>query len=141
MLGVDFYVYDTLPKTWEQFRVCYKLLVEASESRGKIPAITEFGFEAIPQADWWTNVFLKNLHADPIISRMAYACAWRNANHKHHYVPYSAHTSLPDFQEFYRNPATLFESDLWNFYKKPKVKPDTAPSPLKQTLGSSSSLK
>lgn len=141
VLGIDFYAYDTLPQTWERFRSCHKILVETAEARGKIPALTEFGFETIPQHDWWTNVFLKNLLLDPSLSRMAYACAWRNANPKHCYVPYSAHQSLPDFQEFYRNPATLFEADLWDFYKKPKPKPVRNPKPLEQEKTSSSTLK
>ncbi|MFM8488196.1 MAG: hypothetical protein ACKOCH_17830, partial [Bacteroidota bacterium] len=86
--------------------------------------LTEFGFEGIPQADWWTRVLLQHLHATGQ-GTVAYACAWRNANTKHHYVPYAGHISTPDFQEFYRHNTTLFEGDLWNFYKKP---PDTKPA-------------
>lgn len=122
MLGIDFYAYDTLSGTWDKFRKCQKILVETAEAHHKVPALTEFGFESIPQPDWWTNVFLKNLLADPVISRTAYVCAWRNANTKHHYVPYPAHQSLPDFQAFYRSSSTMFESDLWNFYKIPKAR-------------------
>lgn len=122
MLGIDFYAYDTLPHTWERFRLAQKILVETAEAQGKIPALTEFGFEGIPQADWWTNVLLQNLLSDPVISRTAYACAWRNANRKHHYAPYPGHLSVADFQEFYRHESTLFETDLWNFYKMPKAK-------------------
>jgi len=132
MLGIDFYAHDTLPHTWERFRLTQKILVETAEARGKIPALTEFGFEGIPQADWWTSVLLKNLLSDPAISRTAYACAWRNANRKHHYVPYPGHLSVADFQEFYRHQNTFFETDLWDFYKIPKTK---AAETLRATTG------
>lgn len=135
MLGVDFYAYDTLPHTWERFRKAQKILVETAEARGKIPALTEFGFEGIPQEDWWTSVLLKNLFSDPVISRTAYACAWRNANRKHHYVPYPGHLSVADFQEFYRHESTFFETDLWDFYKMPKAK---ASSSLRAVVGTGS---
>lgn len=134
MLGIDFYAYNNNPETWAEFRKVQTILVETAEKRGKVPALTEFGFEAIPQADWWTNVFLKNLLADPISGRIAYACAWRNANTKHHYVPYPGSTSAADFQEFYRHENTLFEKDLWNFYKwTSDLRPKTADKRL-QTL-------
>lgn len=120
MLGVDFYAYDTLPRTWERFRKAQRILVAAAEKRGKVPALTEFGFEGIPQANWWTDVFHHNIMSDPETSRIAYVCAWRNANRKHHYVPYPGGVSALNFQEYYRLDATLFERDLWNFYKKPK---------------------
>ncbi len=135
MLGIDFYAYDTLPHTWERFRKTQKILVETAEARGKIPALTEFGFEGIPQEDWWTNVLLHNLLSDPVISRTAYVCAWRNDNRKHHYVPYPGHPSGADFQEFYRHQNTLFETDLWDFYKMPKAK---ASRPTRAVMGVSS---
>ncbi len=126
MLGIDFYAYNNNPETWAEFRKVQTILVQTAEKRGKVPALTEFGFEAIPQADWWTNVFLKNLLDDPVTGRIAYACAWRNANTKHHYVPYPGSISSADFQEFYRHENTLFEKDLWNFYKwTSEIRPQT----------------
>lgn len=142
MLGMDFYAHDTLPSTWERFRKCQKIVVETAEARGKIPVLTEFGFEAIPQADWWTHIFLRNLLSDPVISRTAYACAWRNANRKHHYVPFPAHLSASDFQEFYRHPTTMFEGDLWDFYKLPGKNPGISSSaPVNREKISSSRIK
>lgn len=120
MLGIDFYANDNSAQTWDEFRQVQSVLVKTAEARGKVPALTEFGFEGIPTPDWWTNVFLKNLLAEPILGRIAYACAWRNANKKHHYVPYPGGVSAVDFQTFFQHPNTLFESDLWNFYKLPK---------------------
>ncbi|MEY3241436.1 MAG: hypothetical protein RIR11_2875 [Bacteroidota bacterium] len=120
MLGIDFYANDSSDQTWDEFRRVQSVLVKTAEARGKVPALTEFGFEGIPTPDWWTNVFLKNLLAEPILGRIAYACAWRNFNQKHHYVPYPGGVSATNFQAFFQHPNTLFESDLWNFYKMPK---------------------
>jgi mannan endo-1,4-beta-mannosidase len=118
ILGIDFYAYDNQPETWKKYVKCQDILINSAQKRSKIPALTEFGYEGIPQPDWWTKVLLP--HLSTAGSRtVAYACAWRNANTKHHYVPYAGHASTPDFQEFYRHDTTLFEGDLWNFYKEP----------------------
>jgi mannan endo-1,4-beta-mannosidase len=121
ILGFDFYAYNNRPDTWEEYRRCQEILLQAARDHGKVPALTEFGYESIPENDWWTRVLLLNLHAPLNAGRVAYACAWRNANTKHHYVPFGGHASTPDFQEFYRHNSTLFEKDLWNFYKIPKA--------------------
>ncbi len=120
LIGFDFYAYDSKPQTWDKFRLCTKIMVETAEARNKVPALTEFGFEGIPDSLWWTNTFLKNISMDPVTQRTAYVCGWRNANAKHHYVPFPTHLSILDFQDFYQNPITYFQSDLWDFYKKPK---------------------
>ncbi|MEY4202730.1 MAG: hypothetical protein RL013_432 [Bacteroidota bacterium] len=134
VLGIDFYAYDNKQETWDHYVKCQEILIRAAQKRQKIPALTEFGFEGIPQADWWTRVLLPHLSASDN-NTVAYACAWRNANTKHHYVPYAGHISTPDFQEFYRHGATLFEGDLWNFYKKPTGTKSGSGSPNRSQSG------
>ncbi len=93
------------------------LLVEMAEERGKIPALTETGFEAIPEPRWWTDVLLAAINADSVTQRIGYVLVWRNANHTtdrqhHYYAPYPGHPSAANFIEFRNHPVILFEADL-----------------------------
>lgn len=76
----------------------------------KVVAVTEAGYEGIPDARWWTGTLLPALEKYPV----AYVLVWRNAREKvtHFYAPYPGHASAEDFTEFYRHPKTLFAGDV-----------------------------
>ncbi|MCA1802977.1 MAG: glycoside hydrolase family 26 protein [Rhodothermaceae bacterium] len=98
-----------------------RTVVELAEERGKIPALTETGLEAIPDTTWWTDVLLAGITTDEITRRIAYAQVWRNTarsveNRDHFYAPYAGHLSAPDFVEFARHPLILLERDLPDMY-------------------------
>lgn len=82
--------------------------------KSKIPALTEFGFPEVPDSTWWTNVLWKGIGHHKI----AYALAWRSAGYKpdsktyEYYVPYIGQVSAKDFVRFYKEPRTLFQSDV-----------------------------
>lgn len=99
-------------------------LVEQSEARGKIPALTEAGLEAIPDPTWWTNKMLAAIKGDPATKRISYLLVWRNAHHEtdrqdHFYAPYPGHKSSDDFITFRNDPIILFEDDLPVMYHIP----------------------
>jgi hypothetical protein len=81
--------------------------------KNKIAALTEFGYNKLPDSTWWTNVFYKALEHHHI----AYALAWRNAGYKEreknyeYYVPFKGEKSTADFIKFYDLNKTLFEKD------------------------------
>jgi len=140
ILSFDDYGNLMTPDGELQFQKCLKTVVEIAEARNKIPALAETGLEGIKRPDWYTSVLLKNIQADPVGKRIAYVVVWRNANRKHHYVPYPGHPGAADFQAFYQDDSTLFEQDLRRFYKKPKpIKPVVAPlgakMPMPQNTG------
>ena len=79
----------------------------------KVPALTEFGFNALPDSSWWTAVFWKALQSH----RISFALGWRNAGFKQngsaeYYVPYKGEKSAADFIRFYREEKTLFQKDV-----------------------------
>jgi len=83
--------------------------------RGKIPALTEFGYNAVPDSKWWTNVLWKALQHH----RISYALGWRNAGLKangqaEYYVPYKNEKSAADFVTFFKEQQTLFQKDIAN---------------------------
>lgn len=96
-----------------------RMVVELAEEKGKIAALTETGFEAIPRADWWTEVLLKYIAGDPVARRIAYLLVWRNDRLDHHYAPFSGHVSADNFVEFARDRAILFAGDYPKIYKLP----------------------
>ena len=81
--------------------------------------MTETGQEGVTNTEWFTQVILHPLKANPDI-KLDYFMVWRNANVKHHYAPYPGHASASDFIEFYNDPYTLFEKDIQNMYQSNK---------------------
>ncbi len=83
-----------------------------AKEHNKIPALTEFGYNEVPDSIWWTNVLWQGLKNHNI----SYALAWRNAGakangEKEYWVPFKGQQSADDFVTFYNLPKTLFASD------------------------------
>ncbi|NJM24271.1 MAG: beta-mannosidase [Bacteroidia bacterium] len=93
-----------------------KMVSTLAAEKDKVAALTETGLESITMNDWFTGVMLAAVKADPAI-RIAYMLVWRNANTRHHYAPYTGHTSERDFLLFYHDPLTLFENDITGAYR------------------------
>ncbi len=88
-------------------------LEEMAKQNYKVPALTEFGYNGLPDSTWWTNVFAKGLNTHKI----SYVLGWRNAGIKdekrfEYYVPYKGQGSAADFVKFYQLPQTLFQEDV-----------------------------
>ncbi len=86
------------------------IVTAAAAERGKLAALTEAGYEGIPDSLWWTGTLwpaVKN-------HKISYALVWRNAHNKpgHFYAPYPGHLSEKDFIDFYNLPETLFQKEL-----------------------------
>ena len=101
--------------TWWALTPISSILTEVGQSHNKPIAITETGFEAIPDSTWWTQTLY------PVISKypISYVLVWRNARERvnHYYAPYPGQVSADDFVKFYREPETLFVSDVKDLYK------------------------
>lgn len=111
IIGFDIYQRDTTEKGNIQFIKeadgMLTSLEKLATAHKKIPALTEFGFNSVPDSTWWTQVFWKALAPHKI----SYALGWRNAGVEF-YVPYKGHASAPDFVQFYKAPKTLFEKEV-----------------------------
>lgn len=109
VIGFDTYQFDrdvylqTLDRS-------LRVLSEVGAMRHKVTAVTETGYEGIPDARWWTGTLKPAIENYPI----AYVLVWRNAREKvtHHYAPYPGHASAPDFVTFYNDAKTLFANDV-----------------------------
>ena len=97
-----------------------KTIVNLSDEKGKVAVLSETGYEAIPDEDWWTTVLLPGLTFDETARQISYVLVWRNASTKHHYAPYEGHISAADFQEFKNDPFMLFIDEIpVDLYKLP----------------------
>ncbi|MBW6498976.1 MAG: glycoside hydrolase family 26 protein [Bacteroidales bacterium] len=111
---VGFDMYQQPGQTSEHFAARLKdtasLLVDFAVTLDKLPAITEMGYEQVPDPVWWTTVVWASFKDLPV----SYALFWRNAINRpdHYYAPYPGHLSQDDFIRFYELPETLFLSDI-----------------------------
>lgn len=108
LVGFDCYQYNG--EYAVQMEKALDILAEVAQINQKAMAVTETGYETIPDAQWWTETLLPVLNKYPI----SYVLVWRNAREKenHYYAPYPGHASADNFVEFYNNPRTLFAADV-----------------------------
>jgi mannan endo-1,4-beta-mannosidase len=79
VLGFDDYQSVRTPATRAVFARRLRDVVELAEARGKIPALTETGVEAVPDSTWWTGTLLAGIKSDSVARRIAWVLVWRNA--------------------------------------------------------------
>ncbi len=86
------------------------IITWVAEEHGKLAALTEAGYESIPDSTWWTNTLWPAIKDHKI----SYVLVWRNAHNipNHFYAPYPGQLSADDFVNFYKLPGTLFQADL-----------------------------
>ena len=109
IIGFDTYQFDKEAYLNTMSRVL-PILTEVGKTHNKVIAVTETGYEGIPDAQWWTETLKPAIENYPI----AYVLVWRNAREKvtHHYAPYPGHVSAEDFVKFYNDEKTLFANDV-----------------------------
>ena len=109
LIGVDGYQYehDSYVKSMESV---LSVMQQVSQAHRKPMAVTETGFETIPDSVWWTGTLLPVVGKYPV----SYVLFWRNARERenHYYAPYPGHASAADFVRFYESPKTLFLNDF-----------------------------
>ena len=114
VLGFDTYQFDRTAFL-EGLDRSLAIADSIGKAHHKVIAVTEVGYEGIPDAKWWTGTLLPALEKYPV----AYVLVWRNARERvtHFYAPYPGQASAEDFVEFYKSPKTLFAADVNSLYK------------------------
>lgn len=84
------------------------LIDSIAAAHHKIPALTEFGYNLVPDSTWWTKVFYPAVASHQIV----YALAWRNADMKQYFAPYPGSASANDFKNMSVTGKILFESGI-----------------------------
>lgn len=98
MIGVDCYQYGSSESYAEELKNALDIMVEIGAGHGKMLALTETGYEGIPQEDWWTETLYPAISGYPL----AYVLTWRNAwdRETHFYAPFPGQVSAGDFKVF-----------------------------------------
>ena len=109
VIGFDTYQFERDPFLQGLDRML-NIITEIGKAHDKVPALTEVGYEGVPDAQWWTGTLWPAVEKYPL----SYLLVWRNARERvtHFYAPYPGQTSADDFVTFYKHPRTLFASDV-----------------------------
>ena len=110
IIGLDHYCYGKGEEAEEYYmdvlRSDLGMLGAFASDHGKLLALCETGYEAIPDPPWWTSALLKGLEGIPV----CYVLTWRNAWDKpaHYYAPFPGSPDAEDFKVFCKDPRTVF---------------------------------
>jgi mannan endo-1,4-beta-mannosidase len=109
ILGTDIYCFN-IGNYRHHLDKMLRIITALGKTHDKIIALTETGYEAIPDSNWWTETLLPLVEKYPI----SYLVVWRNAFDRpnHFYAPYPGQTSANDFVKFHTKNNTLFLNDL-----------------------------
>ena len=121
IVGFDDYCMGNEEAYIERMTNSLRILTDVAEKRNKVAAITETGYEQLPNTHWFTQVLYPTIKDYPV----AWVLLWRNAINRpnHYYVPYPAHPAANDFRAFYRLPAICFGDKLSTFHVYQPQKP------------------
>lgn len=86
------------------------ILCAIARKKNKLAAFAETGYEAVPDAQWWTKTLVPAMQGYPV----SYVLVWRNAGYMesmkkmHYYAPYPGQVSAEDFKQMYHSGKFLF---------------------------------
>ncbi len=107
VMGFDDYCRD-VPKFRQGLEQKMALLETVSQAHHKLPALTEFGFDGLPDPTWWTGTMLPVLQKYPV----SYALTWRNGDPQHYFAPFPGQASAADFKQFTQNKKIVMAKQL-----------------------------
>ncbi|WNS46637.1 glycosyl hydrolase [Paenibacillus sp. MMS20-IR301] len=123
ILGFDDY-YDGNAEGWFSGAMQdAKLVSRLADAKGKVAAVTEFGYsnlrpEGTKDLEFFTKL-LDALKSDPGSATMAYMLTWANFGTDNFFVPYKNgknglgdHALLPDFVKYYEDPYSSFLGEI-----------------------------
>lgn len=90
------------------------IVTKYAAKAGKIPTISETGWEGIKQADYFTKVIAPLLEPYKISWILFWRNAWEPDKPGHFYLPYKGHESAEDFKKMVSQPRILMNQDINN---------------------------
>jgi mannan endo-1,4-beta-mannosidase len=118
IVGFDIYQRDNDPTGkifTNEMGMKSRIAEKVAKDRGILFAVTEAGYEALPDSTWFTTTLAPTLRNRNI----SYVLLWRNAFNKkgHFYAPYPGHASAPDFIKLVNDPAFFIGSEVKGIYR------------------------
>lgn len=96
VIGLDCYAVGDKQQYISDMRACLESLTGLCKSHKKILAVTETGYEGLPDPFWWTESLSPAISGFPV----SYILTWRNSDEKpnHYYAPFIGEPSSEDFK-------------------------------------------
>ena len=83
------------------------MLCEFAKKSGRLVALTECGYQNLPDPTWWTHVLKPQIEKYPL----SYFLVWRNFNSKHYFAPAPSTKDAPDFRKMVEDGRILMLKD------------------------------
>ena len=98
MVGFDCYHYRDDASYISEMKNALNIVCDFAQKHEKIAAVTETGYEGIPNPKWWTETLYEAIKDYPV----SYVLTWRNAcdMEHHYYAPFPGQISAEDFKTF-----------------------------------------
>ena len=98
MVGFDSYQYSDDASYISEMKNALAITCDFAKKHGKLAAVTETGYESIPNPKWWTETLYEAIKDYPV----SYVLTWRNAcdMEHHYYAPFPGQVSADDFKAF-----------------------------------------
>ena len=84
------------------------MLCEFAKKSGRLVALTECGYQNLPDPTWWTRVLKPQIEKYPL----SYFLVWRNYNEKHYFAPAPSTKDAPDFRKMVEDERILMLKDI-----------------------------
>ncbi|XP_050411972.1 mannan endo-1,4-beta-mannosidase isoform X2 [Patella vulgata] len=137
ILGYDDYQNVRSTRTLQRFVDCLAEVVLYSESKDKIPALTEVGLNLFNEIDlipdWWNDYILNSIKGikyvkkNPATRRIAYVLTWANscssAKNCNYYTPWLGHPGQKYFYNFTQDPMVVLIGKLGYNFSLPFINP------------------
>ena len=86
------------------------MLCEFARKADRLVALTECGYQNLPDPTWWTRVLKPQIEKYPL----CYFLVWRNFNLKHYFAPAPSTQDAPDFRKMVEDKRILMLNDIQN---------------------------
>lgn len=93
------------------------IVIDYANETGKVSALTETGYENIPDSTWYTNKLGVVLSNSIVAANISYTLVWRNDPLKHFFFPYPGHPSAKYAKELLDREGMWLLNDLTEFKK------------------------
>ena len=83
-------------------------LCEFAEGSDRLVALTECGYQNLPDPTWWTRVLKPQIEKFPL----SYFLVWRNADHRQYFAPAPSTKDAPDFRKMVEDKRILMLKEI-----------------------------
>ena len=83
-------------------------LCEFAKGSDRLVALTECGYQNLPDPTWWTRVLKPQIEKFPL----SYFLVWRNADHRQYFAPAPSTKDAPDFRKMVEDKKILMLKEI-----------------------------